>query len=151
MLDGEVMAIEHSYKMNTETIGNRVVTMHLEGMDEVKVTSAPDWWPDAPKGMFSPQTLFISASASCLILSLYKVADRMHLKFKHVSVEAYSEMEEVDGVWKFARIELNATVTIENESIRDKVAKAIEMAHNFCPIRNSLAIPSIMKYEIIVE
>ena len=145
------MAAEHSYKMNTETIGNRVVTMRLEGMDEVKVTSAPDWWPEAPKGMFSPQSLFVSASGSCLILSLYKVADSMHISFKHAVVKAYGEMEEVDGVWKFAKIELNAIITIEDESMKDKIAKAIEMAHNFCPIRNSLAIPSILKYEIIVE
>ncbi|MHA1481151.1 MAG: OsmC family protein [Candidatus Thorarchaeota archaeon] len=145
------MAAEHSYKMNTETIGNRVVTMRLEGMDEVKVTSAPDWWPEAPKGMFSPQSLFVSASGSCLILSLYKVVDSMHISFKHATVEAYGEMEEVDGVWKFAKIELNAIITIEDESMTGKIAKAIEMAHNFCPIRNSLAIPSILKYEIIVE
>ncbi|MHA1906937.1 MAG: OsmC family protein [Candidatus Thorarchaeota archaeon] len=145
------MDVEHSYKMNTETIGNRVVTMRLEGMDEVKVTSAPDWWPEAPAGMFSPQTLFVSASGSCLILSLYKVADRMRINFKHAYVDAYGEMEEVEGVWKFAKIELKATITIEDESMREKVAKAIEMAHDFCPIRNSISIPSIMTYEIIVE
>ena len=145
------MAVEHSYKMNTESIGKKVVTMRIEGMEEVKAASAPDWWPDAPKGMFSPQTLFVSASASCLILSLYEVADRMHVNFKHAYVDAYGEMEEVEGVWKFAKLELNATVTIEDESMRDKVAKAIEMAHDFCPIKNSLSIPSIMKYEIVVE
>ncbi|MHA1909766.1 MAG: OsmC family protein [Candidatus Thorarchaeota archaeon] len=145
------MAVEHSYTMNTETIGYGVVSMRLEGMDEVKVTSSPDWWPDAPGGMFSPQTLLVSASGSCLILSLYKVAESMHISFKHASVETYGEMEEVDGVWKFAKIELNAKITIENESLRDNISKAIEMAHNFCPIRNSLAIPSILKYEIIVK
>ncbi|MHA2423625.1 MAG: OsmC family protein [Candidatus Thorarchaeota archaeon] len=144
------MVVKHSYKMNTETVGNRVLTMRLEGMDEVKVTSAPDWWPEAPDGMFSPQTLFVSASASCLILSLYQVANRMHIDFKHAYVDGYGEMEEVDGVWKFAKIELKATVTVEDESMKEKVAKAIEMAHSFCPIRNSLAIPSILTYDIIV-
>ena len=135
--------------MNTETIGNRVVTMRIEGMDEVKVTSAPDWWPEAPEGMFSPQTLFVSASASCLILSLYKVAERMHIDFENAYVDAYGEMEEVDGIWKFAKIELKATVKIRDESESEKVSKAIEMAHKFCPIRNSLAIPSILSYEIV--
>lgn len=145
------MVVEHSYKMNTKTTGNKVVTVRLEGMDEVKVTSAPDWWPEAPAGMFSPQSLFVSAAESCLILSLYKVADSMRISFKHAYVEAYGEMEEVDGVWKFAKIELNAKITIEDESMSDKISKAIEMAHRFCPIRNSLAIPSILKHEIIVE
>ncbi|MDF1538971.1 MAG: OsmC family protein [Candidatus Thorarchaeota archaeon] len=145
------MSVEHSYKMNTESIGKKVVTMRLEGMDEVKVTSAPDWWSEAEGGMFSPQTLFVSASASCLILSLYQVAERMHYDFKHAFVDAYGEMEEVDGVWKFAKIELNLKVTIDDESMREKIAKAAEMAHNFCPIRNSLSIPSILNYEVIVE
>ena len=145
------MAVEHSYKMNTESISKKVVTMHIEGMDEVKAASAPDWWHEAPKGTFSPQTLFVAASASCLILSLYEVAERMHVNFKHAYVDAYGEMEEVEGVWKFAKIELNATVNIEDESMRNKGAKAIKMAHNFCPIKNSLSIPSIMKYEIVVD
>ncbi len=145
------MSAEHSYKMNTETIGKKVVTIRLEGMEEVRVTSAPDWWPEAERGMFSPQTLFVSASASCLILSLFQVSERMHLDFKHASVDAYGEMEEVDGVWKFAKIELDLKVTIEDGSMREKIAKAAEMAHNFCPIRNSLSIPSILYCEVIVE
>ncbi len=145
------MTNEHSYRVSSESIGKNLVSMSLEDMDDVKVTSAPDWWPDAPKGMFSPQTLFVSASGSCLILSLFKVAERMRIDFEHATVDAIGEMEEIDGVWKFEKITLNAKVTIDDESLRPKMEKAIKMAHDFCPIQNSLGVPSILNYEIHVE
>jgi uncharacterized OsmC-like protein len=145
------MPNEHSYRVFSESIGKNLISMSLEGMDDVKVTSASDWWSEAPEGMFSPQTLFVSASGSCLILSLFKVTERMRIDFKHATVDALGEMEEVDGVWKFEKITLNAKVTIDDDSLRPKMEKAIKMAHDFCPIQNSLGMPSILNYEIEVE
>ncbi len=60
-------------------------------------------------------------------------------------------MEELDGIWRFSKITLKMTVVIENDENREKVAKDIEMAHSFCPVRNSLSILSILEYEIVTQ
>jgi uncharacterized OsmC-like protein len=116
------------------------VGITLDGMKEFEITSAPDWWPDAPLGKFSPQTLLLSASASCVILSLFKAAQAFHAEFKDVKVIADGPMVEDGPIWRFERVDLKMS----------KVTKAAEMAHKSCPIANSLNCPTNLDLEIMV-
>jgi uncharacterized OsmC-like protein len=75
------MSAEHNYHLDARMIKPMFVGVTLDGMKEFEVTSAPDWWPDAPPGKFSPQTLLLSASASCIILSLFKAAHAFHAEW----------------------------------------------------------------------
>ncbi|MBD3407442.1 MAG: hypothetical protein GF411_15095 [Candidatus Lokiarchaeota archaeon] len=141
---------EHKYALQAETTDDHIVTVSMEGMDDFEVTSAPDWYPDAKEGLFSPQTMFVSASASCLILSVFKAAKRLHTDFKHISIDALGTMGENDDVWSFAKIELKVKAVVENEGQIDKISRAIDLAHKTCPIANTLKCPTIINKEIIV-
>jgi uncharacterized OsmC-like protein len=123
----------------------------LDDMEEFEVRSAPDWWPDAPPGYFSPQTLLLSASASCFTSSLYKVAEAMHTDFKSVTAEAEGTMAEENKVWSFDKVTIKAKIVIDDEENREKIAKAASMAHSFCPIANSLKTETEVDFEIVVE
>jgi len=117
---------------------------------EFEVTSPPDWWPDAPEKHLSPYTLLLAASASCFSLSIFKAAKSLHTSFSDVEVDATGTMfENENGIWSFEKIELEARVTISDESQREKVAKAVELAHNTCPVANSLKCLTILEYEIV--
>ena len=118
--------------------------------EEFEVTSPPDWWPDAPSGKFSPQTLLLSASASCVVLSLFKAAHAFRAEFKDVKVSADGPMIEDGAIWRFERVDLKMTIVIADESQRSKVTKAAEMAHKSCPIANSLNCPTNLDLEIVV-
>ncbi len=78
------MSENHHYQLEVRVTKPMFVGVKLQGMEEFEVTSAPDWWPDAPEGYFSPQTLFISASASCIVLSMFKAAAAMRTEFTDV-------------------------------------------------------------------
>lgn len=146
-----MMTQEHSYRVQAESVRPMFIGVRVKDMDEFEVTSAPDWWPDAPPGYFSPQTMFVSASASCYALSLFRAAKALRTKFKHVFVDAFAPMMEEDGIWRFEAIQLKVRIVLEEEADRAKMDKAALMAHNSCPINNSLRTSSTLDYELVVE
>ena len=58
--------------------------------------------------------------------------------------------ENDERIWSFEKIELKVKVTIDDESQKDKVGRAIEMAHKTCPVANTLNCPTLLDYEIVV-
>ena len=145
------MSYDHSYRVSVRTVKPMFMGVTLDDMAEFEVTSAQDWWPDAPPGYFSPQTMLLSASASCYGLSLYKAAKAIHTKFKSVLVKGLAPMIEEDGIWRFDSIQLNARIVITDESERSNMKRAAELAHKSCPIRNSLRNETMLDYEIVLE
>lgn len=145
------MSEEHVYEMENRMIRPMFVGVKIPDMEEFEVTSAKDWWPDAPEGKFSPQTLFVAASSSCIILSMFKAAKAIHTEFKDVKVRARASMLEDGPIWRFEKIDLDMTVIISDEKEKSKVEKVINLAHKSCPIANSLKCPTNLDYEIIVE
>jgi uncharacterized OsmC-like protein len=143
--------VDHVYNITTHVIRPMFVGVKILDYDEMEVTSPPDWWPDAPEKHLSPYTLLLGASASCFSLSAFKAAGSMHTSFSNIEVESTGTMTENDnGIWSFEKIELKVRVTIDDVTQKDKISRAIEMAHKTCPVANSLNCPTVLNYEIIV-
>ena len=145
------MSDDHTYKMTTRVLRPMFVGVDIEDMEEFEVTSSPDWWPDAPTGKFSPQTLSVAASGSCFILSFFKAADSLRVKAENVEVVAEGVMIQEGPIWRFGEMRLDVKVHISPDENKDKIERAIDLAHKSCPIANSLKCPTRLDYEIIVE
>lgn len=142
---------DHVYNISTRVTRPMFIGVKILDNEEFEVTSPPDWWPDAPKKHLSPYTLLLGASASCFSLSIFKAAGVLRASFSNIEVESTGTMtENDDGIWSFEKIELKAKVTIDDESQRNKVGRAIKIAHKTCPIANSLKCPTLLEYEIAV-
>ncbi len=142
---------DHVYNISTRVTRPMFIGVKIQNNDEFEVTSPPDWWPDAPEKHLSPYTLLLAASASCFSLSTFNAAGSLHTSFSNIEVESIGTMTENDDkVWSFEKIELAVKVTIDDESQKDKIGRAIEMAHKTCPVANSLNCPTLLHYEIIV-
>jgi len=124
------------------------VKMH--DMEEFEVTTSSDWWPEAPEGYHTPHRMLLGASASCLLVMMFRTSAALHTQFKDAQVDATGTMGEHDGVWRFDEIRLKVRVVIEDESYRKKIEKAVDIAHKTCPIGNSLLTPVIVEPEIVV-
>jgi uncharacterized OsmC-like protein len=122
----------------------------IHDIEEFEVTTSPDWWPDAPVGFHTPHELLLAASASCLIVMMFRTSGALHTQFKDVTVEATGTMGEHDGIWRYDEIRLKVKVVIEDESHRKKMEKAVDIAHKTCPVGNSLRPPVILETEIVV-
>ena len=142
---------DHVYNVSTRVTNPMFIGVKIKHNDEFEVTSPPDWWPDAPEKHLSPYTLLLAASASCFSLSIFKAAGSLHTSFSNVEVESTGTMTENDErIWSFEKIELKVRVTIADESEREKVSRAIEMAHKTCPVANTLNCPTLLDYKIDV-
>ena len=145
------MSEEHVYSVSVKDVAHNIVTAKFQGIDEFKVTSSKDWWPESPGDIISPQELLVSASVTCFAINLYRAAEHVHTEFKGVSVEGFGSMAENEGIWSFDKIVLKATITISEDTDRQKIDRAIQFAHQGCPIANSLKCPTHFDYEIVVE
>jgi organic hydroperoxide reductase OsmC/OhrA len=123
----------------------------MDDMDEFEVTTSSDWWPDAPKGVHNPHRMLLAASASCHLVMMFRTANALHTTLKDAVVDATGIMgQKEDGTWWFEKILLKVQVVIEDESHRQKVQRAVDLAHKTCPIRNSLSTPVKVETEIVV-
>ncbi|MBS3795842.1 MAG: OsmC family protein [Candidatus Thorarchaeota archaeon] len=143
---------EHAYELTVATVDDRVVEVNIPDVAPFKVTAAKDWWPDAPDGMLSPQTMLVSASATCIVLSLYKAAYKLRTMFDKVTVSARGEMEEIDnGYWNFGTMKLTLKIWIPSADERSKIEKAVRLAHESCPVANTLKWDTELNFDIIVS
>jgi len=91
--------------------------------------------------------LSVHAVVSCICFVFQLICTT----FSNVEVESTGLMTENDeGIWSFEKIELKVKVTIDNESEKAKIGRAIEMAHKTCPVANTLKCPTLLDYEIVV-
>jgi uncharacterized OsmC-like protein len=142
---------EHVYKLKARVVRPMFAGVKLPDMDEFEVTTSPDWWPEAPKGVHTPQQMLLAACASCQLVMMFRTAQALHAQFKDASVDATGTMGEHDGVWRFDEIHLKVKVIIEDESHRTKAERVVEMAHNSCPINNSLSTKVVVDTKIVVS
>ncbi|TFG96988.1 OsmC family peroxiredoxin [Candidatus Thorarchaeota archaeon] len=142
----------HTYNISSRVTRPMFIGVKILNNDEFEVTSPPDWWPDAPEKHISPYTMLLGASASCFSLSVFNAAGSLHTSFSNIEVESVGTMiENEEGIWRFTSIQLKVKVTIDDESQKDKISRAIELAHKTCPVANSLKCPTLLDYEIIVD
>ncbi|MHA1949657.1 MAG: OsmC family protein [Candidatus Thorarchaeota archaeon] len=142
---------EHAYKLSVRVTRPMFVGVKIPDMEEFEVTTTADWWPDAPGGFHTPHVMLLSAAASCLLVMMFRTSSALHTQFKAAKVDAIGTMGEHDGIWSYDDIHLKVRVEIEDESFRDKVMKAVDMAGKTCPVANSLRTPIIIDTEIVVS
>ncbi|MFW9788430.1 MAG: OsmC family protein [Candidatus Thorarchaeota archaeon] len=122
----------------------------LPDMEEFEVTTSPDWWPDAPAGVHTPHQMLLAACASCQLVMMFRTAHSLHTEFKDATVDATGTMGEHNGIWRFDEILLRVKVIIDDESNRQKVERVVKLAHDTCPINNSLSTNVVIETEIVV-
>ena len=141
---------EHVYNVKARVVRPMFVGVKRHNMEEFEVTTTPDWWPDAPEGYHTPHTMLLAAAASCLLVMMFRTSAALHTQFKDAQVEGTGIMGEHDGIWRFDEIRLKVLVVIEDESYREKIEKAVDMASRTCPVANSILPPVIVDLDIVV-
>jgi uncharacterized OsmC-like protein len=142
---------EHVYTLEARVSRPMFAKVKIDGLDEFEVTTTPDWWPEAPRGFHTPHESLVASSASCLLVSMFRSAKAMHVEFKDASVRAKGIMGEHEGIWRFDEIQLVVNIVIEDENLRRKAERVVELAHKSCPIANTLKCQNTVETEVVVE
>ena len=101
-------------------------------------------------GFWSPETLLLGAAAGCFINTFQFFAKRMKFEFDGITCEAEGTVERVDGKSVFTGITVYPTIMIADESPRPTILDAVEKAHRYCLVSNSLKCPVQIRENILI-
>lgn len=142
---------EHRYEMVSNWVKDKIVTVEIEGKSNLQVATPPDFWSESPKGILSPEDLFVASALSCYGVSLPGVAKRYHAEFKDFHLSASGMLKQGSFGWEFSQITITAKIVVETEKHRKRMAKAAEGAHQYCLVANSMKCPVYLEYEVVIE
>ncbi len=141
---------EYKYGMTSRWVKEKIVTIEIEGKPDFHVATPPDFWPESPKDILSPEELFVASAVACYGVSLYGVAKRFHAEFEGFYVTATGTLDKGEYGWEFDQITLNAKITVTTEKDKKRMEKAAERAHRYCLVANSMKCPVHLKYEVVL-
>ncbi len=145
------MTEEHRYELESNWVREKIVTIEIEGKQTLEIATPPDFWPESPKELISPEDLFLASAVSCYGVSLSGVSKRFHAEFTDFSVKAEGTLAKGEFGWAFDQISMIARITVPTEKDRKRMEKAAERAHAYCLVANSMKCPVHLKAEIVVE
>jgi uncharacterized OsmC-like protein len=142
---------EHRYYMTSNWVRDKIVTIEIDGKPDFQVATPPDFWPESPKDIISPEDLFVAAALSCYGVSLVGIAKRFHGEFKDFHLSGTGTLQKGEFGWEFEQITFNAKIIVETEKDRKRMSKAAERAHQYCIVGNSMKCPTHLNYEVVIE
>ncbi len=138
----------HEYVVRVDWKQGSVGNLFVEGKPNVEVSAPPEF--DGPKGIISPEDLFVAAATSCLMTTFVTFTKKMHIEFKSFSCEGQGTLERVDKGYQFTRIRLKTKVEVESEDLKPKAERALELAGKYCLVSNSMKCPTDHVNEVVV-
>ncbi|MHA2378544.1 MAG: OsmC family protein [Candidatus Thorarchaeota archaeon] len=145
------MTEEHRYEMSSNWVKEKIVTIEIEGKQTLNVATPPDFWPDSPKDLLSPEDLFVASAVSCYGVSLAGVAKRFHTEFRNFSVTGEGHLMKGEFGLEFEEINISVKIRVPTEKDKSRMEKAAERAHRYCLVGNSMKCPMNLEYEVTIS
>jgi len=128
--------------------GGRTGKLSVEGKAVIRTGTSSS---DSEEAKYhSPEDLFVASAAVCYMNGFVNFTRKMHIDFKAFTCDAVGTLEKVGRSFEITRIEMRARVQIESEEIRDKIARALELADKYCFVENSMKCPISHKTDVVV-
>ena len=144
------MTDEHRYELESNWVREKIVTIEIDGKPTLEVATPPDFWPESPKELISPEDMFLASAVACYGVSLSGVAKRFHAEFSNFSINGVGTLAKGELGWEFDQISMDAKIVVPTEKDRKRMEKAADRAHSYCLVANSMKCPVHLKAEIVV-
>jgi organic hydroperoxide reductase OsmC/OhrA len=141
---------KYFYKINIRWDEGRQGSLSSNKLPDIKVATPPEF-AKGVDGIWSPEHLFVSSVAVCLMTTFLAIAENSSLPFHSFTCEAEGKLEKVDGKFMISEIELKPEVSISEEKLRDKTIRIIDKSEKMCLISNSVKTKIILSPSIIVK
>ncbi|MHA2118120.1 MAG: OsmC family protein [Candidatus Thorarchaeota archaeon] len=144
------MTEEHRYELESNWVREKIVTIEIDGKSTFEVATPPDFWPESPKELISPEDLFLASAVSCYGVSLSGVSKRFHAEFTTFSISAEGTLAKGEFGWEFDKISMFAKIVVPTEKDRKRMEKAAQRAHAYCLVANSMKCTIHLETEIVL-
>lgn len=137
----------HYYNINVKWDEGRKGTLSAESLPDIKVATPPEF-PKGVPGIWSPEHLFVSSVAICLMTTFVAIAENSSLTFNSFKCDATGKLEKVDGNFMISEIELKPEIIIPEEKYLEKAGRIIEKSEKMCLISNSVKTKIVLSPDI---
>ncbi len=141
----------HLYNVDISWTKERQGEMSSPELSTVIEIATPPQFPNGVEGIWSPEHLFTSAVASCLMTTFLSIAENSKLEFTAFSCKSHGKLEQIEGKILMTEVILEPTVTIANESDREKADRVLQKSEQHCLISNSIKSKVTMNTKIILK
>jgi len=141
----------HLYNVDISWTKERKGEMSSPELSTVIEIATPPQFPNGVEGIWSPEHLFTSAVASCLMTTFLSIAENSKLEFTAFSCKSHGKLEQIEGKFLMTEVILEPTVTIANESDREKADRVLQKSEQHCLISNSIKSKVTMNTNIILK
>ena len=141
----------HLYNVDISWTKERQGEMSSPELSTVIEIATPPQFPNGVEGIWSPEHLFTSAIASCLMTTFLSIAENSKLEFTAFSCKSHGKLEQIEGKFLMTEVILEPTVTIANESDREKADRVLQKSEQHCLISNSIKSKVTMNTKIILK
>lgn len=144
-----MQALPHHYNVQANSTPETQIITSSQGIADL-VTAGPAEF-GGPGDQWSPETLMISAVASCFLLSFKAVAGASKFPWKSIQCESTGKLEKVDRIMKFTEITTKVRLVISDQTAREKALKLLKKAEAICLVTNSLTAELKLECDIVIE
>jgi organic hydroperoxide reductase OsmC/OhrA len=129
---------EFHFPLRVDWVGERRVTVEVDGKPAVEITPPPVFRGTDPSA-WSPEDFLVAAAASCLAVTFTGLAARAGLAYTRLSVDADGVCgTREDGRFGFTRLVLRVCIEADDAAEARRLAK---QAEETCLVSASLALP----------
>ena len=140
----------HSYNVDINWKSGRTGEMTSPELTTTVEIATPPQFPKGVEGIWSPEHLFTAAVGSCLMTTFMAIAENSKLEFTDFSCKSQGKLEQIEGKFLMTEVILEPTVTITNESDREKAERVLQKSEQHCLISNSVKSKITMTTNIVV-
>jgi|SRR5271165_3884759 len=97
------------------------------------------------QGRWTPETLLLSAIASCFTTTFQAVAGYAHLEYRDLGVEVDGAVNKLNGGYVFTEISIRPKLTIVGEEEEGRALEILKKAKNLCLVSRALAVPQVFE------
>ncbi|WP_413700440.1 OsmC family protein [Psychromonas sp. KJ10-10] len=144
-----MQALPHLYNVQVNSTPDTNLIASSKGIADQEVAGPAEF--GGPGDQWSPETLILSATASCFVLSFKAVANASKFAWKDIHCESLGKLEKVGHIMKFTEITNKVTLVISDPTQEEMALKLLEKSESICLISNSLNCELKLECKIIIE
>lgn len=142
------MSDQHNYQVKLNWIEGRKGLLQSDVLDSTIEVVTPPEFPKGIAGLWSPEHLFVAAVNSCFMTTFLAIAENSKLNFSKFECNAIGTLDRIEGKYRITEVTLFPILIIDEEALKDKAIRVMEMSDKACLISNSINSKVILQPEI---
>jgi organic hydroperoxide reductase OsmC/OhrA len=144
----EARPLPHQYVVRSGGTPSGPLSISSRNVKDLEVAPPAEF--GGPGDLWSPETLFVSAIASCFELTFRAIARSSRLEWNELRCEVEAVLDRVDKVVQFTDVLIHARLLIPDAAETDRAKRLVEKLEKTCLITNSILCDTRLDAQIDV-